>query len=76
MVALWEHALHGNLAAPIVRDVLKAYLDKQIRRQITERRVAPPPPVDSGQPELPEAPPDTAPPPPVTTGAALRQGEM
>jgi penicillin-binding protein 2 len=76
VVALFEHGEHGNLAAPIVRDVLKAYLDKQIRRQITERRAAPPPPVENGQPELPEAPPDTAPPPPVATGAALRQGGM
>jgi penicillin-binding protein 2 len=37
VVALFEHGEHGNLAAPIVRDVLKAYLDKQIRRQLTER---------------------------------------
>ena len=37
VVAVSEHEEHGNLAAPIVRDVLKAYLDKQIRKQLTER---------------------------------------
>jgi penicillin-binding protein 2 len=46
VVALFEHGEHGNLAAPIVRDVLKAYLDKQARRQLTEQR--PPPPVQTG----------------------------
>ena len=30
-VALFEHGEHGHLAAPIVRDVLKAYFDKQQR---------------------------------------------
>jgi penicillin-binding protein 2 len=30
-VALFENGLHGNLAAPIVRDVLKAYFDKKAR---------------------------------------------
>ncbi len=30
-VALFEHGEHGHLAAPIVRDVLKAYFDKQRR---------------------------------------------
>src|SRR5262249_964826 len=39
--AVFEHAEHGFLAAPVVRDVLKAYLDKQIRKQITERREKP-----------------------------------
>jgi len=38
VTALFEHGAHGNLAAPIVRDVLKAYLDKQIRRRLTEQR--------------------------------------
>jgi penicillin-binding protein 2 len=38
VVALSQHEEHGMLAAPIVRDVIKAYLDKQIRRQITEQQ--------------------------------------
>ena len=32
VVSLFEHGEHGPLAAPIVRDVLKAYFDKQQRR--------------------------------------------
>ncbi len=31
VVALFESGLHGNLAAPIVRDVIKAYFDKKAR---------------------------------------------
>jgi penicillin-binding protein 2 len=31
VVALFEHGEHGQLAAPIVRDVLKAYFDKKAR---------------------------------------------
>jgi penicillin-binding protein 2 len=31
VVALFEAGEHGNLAAPIVRDVLKAYYDKRVR---------------------------------------------
>jgi len=31
VVAFFEHGEHGQLAAPIVRDVLKAYFDKKIR---------------------------------------------
>jgi penicillin-binding protein 2 len=31
VVALFEHGEHGQFAAPIVRDVLKAYFDKKIR---------------------------------------------
>lgn len=46
VVALYEHAEHGPVAAPIVRDVLKAYLDKQIRRNLTEQRA--PSPVQTG----------------------------
>ena len=50
VAALFEHGEHGNLAAPIVRDVLKAYLDKKIRRQLTERREpARPGPVETGK---------------------------
>ena len=32
-VALFEHGVHGNLAGPIVRDVVKAYFDKKARIQ-------------------------------------------
>ncbi len=32
VVALWESGEHGNLAAPMVRDVIKAYFDKKDRR--------------------------------------------
>ncbi len=31
VVALWEHGVHGQFAAAIVRDVLKAYFDKKVR---------------------------------------------
>jgi penicillin-binding protein 2 len=31
VVALWEHGEHGQFAAAIVRDVLKAYFDKKVR---------------------------------------------
>ena len=31
VVALFEHGEHGQFAAPIVRDVLKAYFDKKVR---------------------------------------------
>ncbi|MCL5746567.1 MAG: penicillin-binding transpeptidase domain-containing protein, partial [Acidobacteria bacterium] len=31
VVALWEQGAHGNLAAPMVRDVIKAYFDKKAR---------------------------------------------
>ncbi len=37
VVALFEAGAHGNLAAPIVRDVMKAHFDKKARR------MAPPP---------------------------------
>jgi penicillin-binding protein 2 len=33
VVALFEHGVHGNLAGPIVRDVVKAYFDKKARIQ-------------------------------------------
>jgi penicillin-binding protein 2 len=32
VVALFENGEHGNLAAPIVRDVIKAYFDKRVRQ--------------------------------------------
>ncbi len=31
VVALFEHGEHGQFAAPIVRDVIKAYFDKKTR---------------------------------------------
>jgi penicillin-binding protein 2 len=37
VVALFEAGEHGNLAAPIVRDVLKAYFDKQQRNHPAQR---------------------------------------
>jgi len=42
VVAMSQHAEHGFLAAPIVRDVLKAYLDKKIRREMTQKPEAGP----------------------------------
>lgn len=42
VVALFEAGAHGNLAAPIVRDVLKVYFDKKARRE-------PPPPPSVAQ---------------------------
>ena len=32
VVALFESGEHGNLAAPIVRDVIKSYFDKKVRK--------------------------------------------
>ncbi|HBY64590.1 MAG TPA: penicillin-binding protein 2, partial [Solibacterales bacterium] len=34
VVALFENGEHGNLAAPIVRDVIKAHFDKKARRDM------------------------------------------
>jgi penicillin-binding protein 2 len=36
VVALWEAGLHGNLSAPVVRDVIKAYFDKRLRNSPQE----------------------------------------
>jgi penicillin-binding protein 2 len=33
VAALWENGEHGNLAGPIVRDVIKAYFDKKARSE-------------------------------------------
>ena len=38
VVALHEHGEHGSIAAPIVRDVIKAYFDKKQRTRWTQRR--------------------------------------
>ena len=46
VVALWEQGAHGNLAAPIVRDVIKAYFDKKAR-------LAPPRPLVASLPLAP-----------------------
>jgi len=56
VVSLFEEGLHGNLAAPIVRDVIKAYFDKKARVAENQmladiRRAAP-----SLAPQPPEAP--------------------
>lgn len=36
VVALFENGEHGNLAAPIVRDVVKAYFDKKARHKLPQ----------------------------------------
>jgi penicillin-binding protein 2 len=59
---LWENSgLHGQFAAPIARDVLKAYFDKKARaakaQMVAEMNRAMPPVV----PTAPAAPPDTQP---------------
>jgi penicillin-binding protein 2 len=38
VVALWDHGVHGQFAAPIVRDVLKAYFDKKVRVAALEQQ--------------------------------------
>ncbi len=40
VVALFEAGAHGNLAAPIVRDVLKAYYDKKFKKNVQPQAVA------------------------------------
>ena len=41
VAALWESGEHGALAAPIVRDVIKAYFDKKARQnQLKPQQVA------------------------------------
>ena len=35
VAALWQSAEHGNLSAPIVRDIIKAYYDKKARLGLT-----------------------------------------
>jgi penicillin-binding protein 2 len=37
VVALWEHSGEGPLAAPIVRDVIKAYFDKKARLSMLQQ---------------------------------------
>jgi penicillin-binding protein 2 len=38
VVALWDHGMHGQFAAPIVRDVIKAYFDKKVRVAALEQQ--------------------------------------
>jgi penicillin-binding protein 2 len=38
VVALFEGGEHGNLAAPIVRDVIKAHFDKKARQSREQQR--------------------------------------
>jgi cell division protein FtsI/penicillin-binding protein 2 len=40
VVALFEAGEHGHLAAPIVRDVIKAYFDKKQRLELPPQKVA------------------------------------
>ncbi len=40
VAALFEAGEHGNLAAPIVRDVIKAYFDKKNRGEVSQRQPA------------------------------------
>ena len=40
VVTLFEAGEHGNLAAPIVRDVIKAYFDKKARSAQPQLQVA------------------------------------
>lgn len=44
IAVLFEQGEHGMLAAPIARDVMKAYFDKKTRLALAEKNVAPPPP--------------------------------
>jgi len=56
VVTLFENGEHGDRAAPIVRDVIKAYFDKKNR---TQQRTL----ITSAPPSLLHAPPPLNPPP-------------
>jgi penicillin-binding protein 2 len=43
VAALFENGEHGHLAAPIVRDVIKAHFDKEQRLEWARQRATPPP---------------------------------
>ena len=60
VAALFENGEHGQLAAPIVRDVLKAYFDKKAR-------LAQPQPQIAHLPSFLQAPPPT----PATAGVSV-----
>jgi penicillin-binding protein 2 len=59
VVALFEHGEHGNLAAPIVRDVIKAYFDKKARlsTQNGPAKAASAPTLGFAKPQTPPAEP-------------------
>jgi penicillin-binding protein 2 len=54
LAALYEHAEHGQLAAGLVRDVMKAYFDKKARTPEPRSPVAPDAPRPQSQPALTE----------------------
>lgn len=60
VTALFEQGEHGNLAAPIVRDVIKAYFDKKARpakgQMVAEARPAAAPPAQAVS--VPAVPPE------------------
>lgn len=60
VAALFEAGEHGNLAAPIVRDVIKAYFDKKTRGEISRRQPAG---IQTASRSPAPAPPRTAPAP-------------
>jgi penicillin-binding protein 2 len=49
VTALFENGVHGSYAAPIARDVIKAYYDKKARIEWTRRQ-------QEGPPARPEPP--------------------
>jgi len=64
VAALFEHGEHGNFAAPIVRDVIKAYFDKKARiltQTIPPKLTPVTPTVGLHRPEIPAAPETPAP---------------
>ncbi len=63
IVSYWEHGEHGMFAAPIARDVMKAYFDKKARlsAQAAPPKPAAPPEIGFVRPKATqEVPPDTA----------------
>jgi penicillin-binding protein 2 len=53
VAALFENGEHGQLAAPIVRDVMKAYFDKKARLAQPEPQIASLPPQQLLRPPVP-----------------------
>jgi penicillin-binding protein 2 len=60
VAALFENGEHGQFAAPIVRDVIKAYFDKKARLQKTYRASTPPTTVPAALLTRPAEPPTAA----------------
>ncbi|MGD0438327.1 MAG: penicillin-binding protein 2, partial [Bryobacteraceae bacterium] len=56
VATLFENGEHGQLAAPIVRDVLKAYFDKKARLAEPVPQLASLPPLLKPPAPLPSAP--------------------